>query len=346
MTVRLYFDEKMIAHDPGPRHPERPDRLRAIRRRLQSADLHDVEWHSPEPIAREWLEQVHDRSYIDRIVELDGRRAHLDADTAVSPDSVDAAMLAAGGICEAVTDVCTDEVDGAFALVRPPGHHAEPAKAMGFCLFNNIAVAAEYALRRVDSVEDVAIIDWDVHHGNGTQAAFERREDVLFTSTHQFPFYPGTGAVDETGTDRGRGFTVNIPLPGGMEDGDYEAVFRRGVVPVVSEFAPDLVLVSAGFDAHERDPLAGMNVSSAQFGRICSKLQRCADTVADGNLVLNLEGGYDLDGLAQSVERCVRVLAGGDTPPTVGECSTDGREAIRDVARAHGDRWPIGTEPS
>jgi acetoin utilization deacetylase AcuC-like enzyme len=341
MAVSLYFDDKMIEHDPGPRHPERPDRLRSIWERLQSAALPEVSWKQPDPIERQYLERIHSSSYVDRLLELDGESARLDPDTAVSPDSIDAAMLAAGGLRDAVDDVCGGEADRAFALVRPPGHHAERSEATGFCLFNNVAVAAEYALEERPDIERVAIVDWDVHHGNGTQTAFQGRDDVLFVSSHQHPFYPGTGPVAETGSGEGQGYTVNAALPAGMGDGDYEAVFSDVVEPIVENYNPDLLLVSAGFDAHERDPLANMNVTTGQFARLCHRLQQIARSADDGNMVLTLEGGYDLQGLADSVERCTRVLAGADAPEPPGEASRRGLEAIQEVVHHHDQYWPL-----
>ncbi|HEX2660724.1 MAG TPA: histone deacetylase, partial [Polyangia bacterium] len=226
-------------------------------------------------------------------------------DTPVSPGSWRAAARAAGAAVVAVEEVWTGRARNAFALVRPPGHHAEPAAAMGFCLINNAAVAAA-AARRLGA-QRVAIVDWDVHHGNGTQHLFEDRADVLYLSAHQYPFYPGTGAPDEVGTGDGAGFTVNCALAPGQTDADYGAVFQDLFLPALQRFAPDLIIVSAGFDAHARDPLGEMRLTERGFAAMGSALR---DLAPDGKLVLMLEGGYDLDALADSVRATVEVLAG------------------------------------
>jgi acetoin utilization deacetylase AcuC-like enzyme len=256
---------------------------------------------------------VHDAAHVARIRETAGRAVALDPDTFTSPRTYDAACAAAGAALSAVEQV----MDGtspprALALVRPPGHHAEPARAMGFCFFNNVAVAAARA--RALGARRVAIVDYDVHHGNGTQACFYEDPSVLFVSTHQFPFFPGTGAEHEIGAGPGRGFTVNIPLAAGSTDADYERVFDHIVEPVLDQFAPDIVLVSAGFDAHADDPLGGMRLTSEAFGRLTSRLRAVADAHAAGRLVLVTEGGYDLAALAASIREVIGVLGARETP--------------------------------
>jgi acetoin utilization deacetylase AcuC-like enzyme len=268
-----------------------------------------------------------------------GRNARIDADTATSPDSIHAAYLAAGAVTDAVDAVMTGEHRRAFALVRPPGHHAEPQSAMGFCFFNSIAVGAGHAVRD-HGCERVLIVDWDVHHGNGTQAAFEGRADVLFISLHQFPFYPGTGALLEIGTGPGEGYTINVPLPSRCTDGDYRAAFRDVVAPIAHAFDPDLVMVSAGFDAHRLDPLASMHVTEEGFADMAATVRDLADRHADGRLVLTLEGGYDLGGLGRSVRSVVDVLTG--TPAPGGAPNADrGARVIERVVAAHRDRWDL-----
>jgi acetoin utilization deacetylase AcuC-like enzyme len=232
----------------------------------------------------------------------------LDPDTSMSPGSYEAAVLAAGAAVGAVKQVWRGQAENAFAMVRPPGHHAEQAQAMGFCLFNNAAIAAQ-AARRLGA-ERVMIVDWDVHHGNGTQHLFERRSDVLCASCHQFPFYPGTGAPNEVGLGDGAGFTINCGLPAGLGDADYGAVFNDLFVPAGVSFKPDLIIVSAGFDAHARDPLAEMIVTERGFAAMCTAVKQLAEESCGGKLVLLLEGGYDLDALAGSVRACLEVLAG------------------------------------
>jgi acetoin utilization deacetylase AcuC-like enzyme len=244
---------------------------------------------------------------VDGILDLDGEAVALDPDTVLSPGSVKAALLAAGATWDAVKAVCEGRAPNAFALVRPPGHHAEAERAMGFCIFNNIAVAAQQAILHF-GYGRVAIIDWDVHHGNGTQHIFEERADVFYISTHRAPFYPGTGAADERGRGKGHGFTLNLPLAAGDGDAEIEAAFDERIGPALDDYKPDLVLVSAGFDAHHSDPLGGLQVSTEAFGRLTRRLMKAADVHCDGRIVLVLEGGYDLSGLSRCVLACVKEL--------------------------------------
>jgi acetoin utilization deacetylase AcuC-like enzyme len=226
----------------------------------------------------------------------------------MSPGSGEAALRAAGAVCAAVDAVAKGDASNAFCAVRPPGHHAERGKAMGFCLFNNVAVAAAHA--RAQGLARVAIVDYDVHHGNGTQWAFYGDASVLFISSHQYPYYPGTGAAGDTGTGAGKGFTVNLPLDAGATDADYELVYTRVALPVLRQFKPDLILLSAGFDAHHRDPLAGMRLTTEQFGRLTAHIAAVADEACGGRVVALTEGGYDLHALAASLDIAMRVLAG------------------------------------
>lgn len=249
------------------------------------------------------LLRVHDRAHVEAMAATAGRAVMLDADTFTSPESYDTARLAAGAAVQAA-DHALDRGEAALALVRPPGHHAERDRAMGFCLFNNIAVAAAHAVAR--GVERVAIVDIDVHHGNGTQAMFYDDARVLYVSTHQFPFYPGTGAADEIGTGAGAGFTVNVPLEAGAIDADYDLVYREAVAPVLRAFDPGLVLVSAGYDAHERDPLASMRVTDAGFDAIISRLIGAAP---GGHIAFVTEGGYDLQALAECLDVTFEAMA-------------------------------------
>jgi acetoin utilization deacetylase AcuC-like enzyme len=301
-------DRLFLGHDPGPGHPESPARLDAVLADLARAPIAGVDIAAPRPATDAEIETVHPAAYRAALAALAGRRARLDADTTTSPGSWQAATLAAGAAVGAVEAVMTGRARNAFALVRPPGHHAEPDRAMGFCLLNNAAIAAE-AARRAGAAR-VLIVDWDVHHGNGTQDIFVARPDVLYMSVHQFPFYPGTGDVDEVGIGAGRGATVNCPLPGGQTDADYGAVFHDLFLPAARRFAPDVVIVSAGFDAHARDPLAGMRVSERGFAAMASALCELAAGSCGGKLALLLEGGYDLPALAASVRATLEVLAG------------------------------------
>ena len=264
----------------------------------------------------------------------------LDPDTYVSRESLEVARLAAGGAIDLARAVASGRLHSGLAAVRPPGHHAEAGHAMGFCLFNNVAIAAQ-ALRSEMGIERIAIVDWDVHHGNGTQHVFEGDRDVLFASLHQFPFYPGTGALDERGHDRGLGSTVNLPLPAGCGDAEYGLMFDTLLAPLLLAFKPEFILVSAGFDAHERDPLGGMRVTTRGFGLFARRLCAVADETCGGRIALALEGGYDLEALADSVAEVVRVLAepspgGGDFPAA----SPGGMELARGFRAAHAHFWP------
>jgi len=334
--TRLFVDPRFEAHVAGPMHPESPGRLRAILEVLDRAPITGITRQTPRPATREELRSVHEAAHVDHVLSLAGKHAQLDPDTAMSPGSAEAAVLAAGAAAEATLEVLAGRAPNAFGLVRPPGHHAERARAMGFCLFNNVAVAAETARRA--GAERVLVLDWDVHHGNGTQHAFEARRDVLFCSSHQFPYYPGTGATGEVGAGDGRGFTVNVALPGGQGDADYGAVFHDVFLPIAHAYRPEVVLVSAGFDPHRADPIGGMNVTERGFAAMASAMKQLADEVCGGKLVLLLEGGYDLDGLAQSVHACVEVLSGArrdEFPAGVGA------QAARSIAEAREAQRPF-----
>ena len=336
--VLVFYDEAMLAHDPGGGHPERPQRLEAIHRALDAASLDSVQWTKPPRATREQLERVHSSAYVDAIDGLRGRSTQLDPDTAVSTGSVEAAYLAAGAAVAAVEQVIAAYARSAFALVRPPGHHAEADRGMGFCLFNNIAVAAAHGVTAL-GCERVLIVDWDVHHGNGTQHTFYGRDDVLYFSSHRDPFYPGTGSLEEAGIGPGEGFTVNVPLPPGLGDDEFVSVYREILAPIAETFRPDLVLVSAGFDAHGDDPLGGMNVTEDGFATVCRLVREIAARHSDGRLVLVLEGGYDLGGLSASVCACMRVLCErdvhGKAPPAGAR-----HEAIVRAKTFHGRHWP------
>ncbi len=288
MSTLILTDEQFLRHDPGPGHTERPERLEAILRVLDERPVPGTRRATPRPATPAEVERVHSKSYVASIRALGGRTAELDADTRVSEGSVDAAFLAAGASVQAVEDVWAGRVRSAFALVRPPGHHAEPGHAMGFCLFNNAAVAAEAG--RSLGASRILVLDWDVHHGNGTQHSFESRRDVLYMSSHQYPFYPGTGAPREIGRGEGAGYTVNCGLPGGQTDADYGAIFHALFLPIADAYRPDLVIVSAGFDAHRADPLGGMDVTERGFAAMCTAMRDLAHRHADGKLVLILEG--------------------------------------------------------
>jgi acetoin utilization deacetylase AcuC-like enzyme len=306
----LVVDDKLFdEHHSRGYHPERPERLDAARRaihRCAAAGVSMVPVHSRDATDDE-IARAHEASYIDALGRLDGRTAALDSDTYIAPASVAAARRAAGSAIGLVETIMRG--DGpriGCALLRPPGHHATRDRGMGFCLLNNAAIAAHAALNM--GLERVAIVDWDVHHGNGTQDIFWNDPRVLYLSLHQWPFYPGTGAVDEVGGDDGQGFTVNVPLSAGALDAVYEAAFHELVLPVLGHFRPQLVLVSAGFDAHERDPLAQMALTDAAYGRMARALFVLARTTADGRLALLLEGGYDLGAIEGSLATAIRAM--------------------------------------
>lgn len=295
---------KYLDHDTGSSHPERPDRLRAITARVQRSEVEShLSFIEPSEVALDDLERVHPRGYIERIrsrceagvTVLDG------GDTVVASSSYSVALLAAGGVSQAVSQIFDGELRNAFCAVRPPGHHAELDTAMGFCLFNNAAVAARRA-QSVHSAERVLILDWDVHHGNGTQHIFEEDPTVHYISLHQYPFYPGTGSKGETGKGDGLGATTNFPLTAGAGDDHYRDMFDNAVPDIVMAFKPHFIILSAGFDAHVRDPLANMRVSTECFSHMTTVMTQLASELCGGRLLSILEGGYDLKGLADSVE--------------------------------------------
>jgi acetoin utilization deacetylase AcuC-like enzyme len=335
----LVRDPRFREHVPSRPHPECPERLVAIDRALDRI-AEQTRALPARAASDDELLLSHGREYLDALGRVEGRSGQLDPDTYTSPHSLEVARLAAGSLVEAALRVADGEAKRAFAALRPPGHHAERSAPMGFCLFNNVAIAAR-VLRARAGVERIAIVDWDVHHGNGTQHLFEAERDVLFASLHQFPFYPGTGALDEQGNERGLGSTVNFPLPAGMGDAEYGQLFDEILVPMLLAWRPEMLLVSAGFDAHARDPLGGMNVSSAGFAAFAARLRAVADDVCGGRIVLALEGGYDLDALAESVTEVVRVLAAPELPVHEFPAPTQsGMQVAERIRAAHATHWP------
>jgi acetoin utilization deacetylase AcuC-like enzyme len=333
----LVDDARFDAHAAGAYHPERPERLTAARAAALKAP---IAWDrvAAREATNEELERVHAASFIARLEKLRGARGYLDPDTYVAPGSVEAARLAAGGLVAMVDrmiDGASPETARGVALLRPPGHHARPAQAMGFCLVNSVAVAAAHAVAR--GLERVLVVDWDVHHGNGTQEIFWRDPKVLYMSTHQYPFYPGTGAATEIGEGPGEGYTVNVPLTAQGGDGVYRAAFERVLLPIAEAYAPELVLVSAGFDAAVRDPLAQMEVTADGFGWMAAKLEAVAAKSAKGRIALVLEGGYDLVSLEAGLARSIGAIAGVPSiasPRPTAAGTSGGGEDFPDVDRA------------
>jgi acetoin utilization deacetylase AcuC-like enzyme len=301
--VSFVYDDLFLQHKPPVGHPERPDRLRSLVAYLKSRGLWDsLDHRTPTPATEDHILSVHTQQHLETIrqVCLSGGGLLDEGDTHAVPESFEVAMLAAGSVLNAIDVVLGNQAGAAFCAVRPPGHHAERDRPMGFCLFNNVAIGARYAQRK-HNIERVAILDWDVHHGNGTQHVFEADPTVLYISLHQYPFYPGTGARSERGIGKGEGYTLNFPLPAGTGEDEYLSIFKNDVVPALSRYKPGLLIVSAGFDAHRDDPLGGMRLSEGSFAEMTKLVKDVAP------LVSVLEGGYHLGALAQSVEAHLRV---------------------------------------
>lgn len=293
----IFKSDLFLMHDTGQNHPERIDRLRVIYNYLDRPEIKQ-KFIFPSFYAAdiEHLSRNHDQNLVERVAATAGKpNDFLDQDTVTSAKSFDAACHAAGSVMTGIDLLVNQEIDNGFALVRPPGHHAEKDRSMGFCLFNNVAVAARYAKEKYQ-MDRILIVDWDLHHGNGTQFAFYDSPEVLYLSTHQHPYYPGTGSLDEVGVSDGEGFTINIPLPGGLEDRDYAAIFNDVVMPVGRDFKPQLILVSAGFDIYKGDPLGSMSVGPAGFAYMTRLLVQLAEEMCDGKILITLEGGYNLKG--------------------------------------------------
>jgi acetoin utilization deacetylase AcuC-like enzyme len=308
MATLILTHPACLHHDTGGHHPERPARLTAVLQRLRRPDFADLAWAEAPRATFEQVERVHPRRYIESLLDSlphdgEGLAALDGGDTVVSPGSREAILRAAGAACAAVDAVATGAATNAFCAVRPPGHHAEPEEAMGFCIVDNIAVAAQHA-RAVYGYKRIAIVDFDVHHGNGTQAAFARDPNVLFASAHQYPLYPGTGSRSE----RGVGNIVNAPLPAGAGSAEFRMAMNEHILPRVADFAPDFIMISAGFDGHADDPLASMMLFEPDYAWITAELVRIAAYACDGRVVSTLEGGYDLDALAESAAAHVAAL--------------------------------------
>ncbi len=331
----LVDDARFDLHTAPGHHPERPERLTAARAAVAAVESEGIAFDrvAGRMATDEELSRVHEPAFVETLGKLRGRTGFLDPDTYVAPGSIDAARLAAGSLVSLVDRLVEPgaTADKGVALLRPPGHHARPAQAMGFCLINSVAVAAAHA--RARGLERVAVVDWDVHHGNGTQEMFWREPGVLYVSTHQFPFYPGTGNVDEIGEGAGKGYTVNVPLVAGGGDAVYASAFERVVLPVLEAYAPELVLVSAGFDAAARDPLAQMEVSPEAFGWMA----RAVAAAGGKRTVLVLEGGYDLVSLETGLKSAIAGMVDGTVAREPGRAPDD--EGVERAARQAKRAW-------
>ncbi|SFS66583.1 histone deacetylase family protein [Halostagnicola kamekurae] len=334
--MQFGYSEDCLAHDPGSRHPETPDRLRAIRERLKKK--HGVEYVEPDPATIDTIAAVHDREYIESVDEFCAEGGgNWDPDTTAVEESWDAIRRSAGSACWAA-DAALEGEDGRktpFSIGRPPGHHAVGDDAMGFCFVNNVAVAAQHAIDSNDDVERVAIVDWDVHHGNGTQDIFYDDGDVFFASIHEEGLYPGTGAVDEIGTDEGNGTTMNIPMPAGTDELGYLAAIDGPLTDALESFDPDLLLISAGFDAHRHDPISRIRLPTEAYALMTDRFRTIADET-DAALAFVLEGGYGLEVLADSVALVHETFDGREPIEPEGAVSDDAASVIEDVREAHG----------
>jgi acetoin utilization deacetylase AcuC-like enzyme len=342
VSVLLIHSDRFAEHQTPPGHPERPERAEIFDVVADRWRQRGLEIVAPRTATREQLLRVHDPAHVQTIAETNGRSERLDPDTYTSPESYEVGLLAAGAAVDAVERVMSGTHRAALALVRPPGHHAERHRAMGFCLFNNVAVAAAHA--RTLGARRVAIVDFDVHHGNGTQHIFDTDPHVLYVSTHQFPYYPGTGAAEEAGHGAGQGFTVNLPFEAGAVAEDFREAFDAIVLPVVRQFEPDLVLVSAGFDAHEDDPLGGLRLTADAFGAMTMGLRAVAEDCCRGRIVAVTEGGYDLQALAASLNATIAALHGplaAPDWPSSGIASRRGTETVAQARAALRAYWRL-----
>ena len=331
-------DKRFLDHRGPAGHPERPERISAVGAALDARGA-ALGRFAPRAATPDEILRVHSREHLEHVTEASQRApALLDADTYVSARSLEVALLAAGGTTELALRVARGELDSGLAAVRPPGHHAESDRAMGFCLFNNVAIAAR-ALQEQESIDRIMIFDWDVHHGNGTQHFFESDPSVLYASTHQFPFYPGTGAVGEIGVGRGEGSTFNVPLPAGCGDHEYIGVMERLVAPAAQSFRPEMILISCGFDAHRDDPLAAMNVTREGFRGMAAIVRALAEDLCGGRIVFVLEGGYAVSGLEDGVNAVLDVITADESlklPKQNAVCAEEVLDTvIEQVSRAH-----------
>ncbi len=343
-SLALIKDDRYLEHDPGDGHPESPDRLRVIHGLIER-EFSGLPLIPPRFATQSELALVHDPFYIQTVAETAGRtHSQLDPDTGLSARSYEIACLAAGGLLQGVDSLLQTPnsklrtPNSIFAFVRPPGHHAEPERGMGFCLFNNVAIAAAYAKEQY-GLKRILIVDWDLHHGNGTQRAFFDDPGVLFFSSHQYPYYPGSGGVQEVGSGKGEGYTVNAPFPPGFGDAEYVSVYTKILSPIALEYKPELVLVSAGFDPFVKDPLGGMKLTGEGFGALAGIVQDIARQACDGKVLMTLEGGYNPEGLRNGVRAVLQTLIGRPAPVPENAPSADADEVIGRIISVHRNYW-------
>lgn len=342
MRTAIVRDSRYLEHDMGSFHVENPRRLEVIYKMLEQDFSPPLEKIDARPATEEEIQWIHSASYVRMIKDTSGRdRVVLDPDTSTSPRSYEVARLAVGGVLALLDAVMAGRMDNGFALVRPPGHHAEASRAMGFCLFNNIAVGAEYLIRK-HKLSRILIVDWDLHHGNGTQHSFDNRKDILYFSSHQYPHYPGTGHWSEAGKGEGEGFTVNVPLTSSMSDEELIYIYQKILVPIATAFKPEFILVSAGFDIHRDDPLGEMRISGDGFGALTHLLQELSQNLCRDRLVLLLEGGYDLQGLREGVKNVLAQLSRrAEAPKIRSQASASAEKDIIPVLQTQKKYWPL-----
>jgi acetoin utilization deacetylase AcuC-like enzyme len=342
-------DASFLQHIIEQGHPESPQRLESIYAMLAAPDMAGLfDEFAPRQATKEEIAINHTRAYIERIAATAGRPpVRLDPDTGTSPGSWDAAIRAVGAVLDGCDMILQGKAANGFALVRPPGHHAESDRAMGFCLFNNVAIGAQYLVHQ-HNLKRVLVLDWDIHHGNGTQHSFYGDPNVLYFSTHQYPYYPGTGAIEEVGEMSGRGYTVNVPLPGGQGDSDYSYIFNDLLLPLARSYQPEFILVSAGYDIYAQDPLGTMEVTPRGFYTLTRMVRRMAEELCGGRLLFTLEGGYNVAGITESVKQTIFGLTDRDA---TGETNLDFKEysslvpatqsIVEKVKKMQSAFWPV-----
>jgi acetoin utilization deacetylase AcuC-like enzyme len=338
--VGISIDELFVKHENGFDHPESPDRVYAINDMLnQTQIIKNLKILKARDASKEEILSVHTDKYYEKIKSTKGKeKVFLDQDTSTNWHSYDAAIRASGGVLQSIDEIINKEINIGFVIERPPGHHAEADRAMGFCLFNHIAVGAGYLMSK--GFSRILIIDWDVHHGNGTQHIFESSKNVLFFSTHQFPFYPGTGSIGEKGADEGTGYTVNVPLSPGMGDSEYIKIFQEILIPVTAQYKPEFILVSAGFDSYIDDPLGGMQVTPVGFSRLTEIVINLSEQFCDGKLIFVLEGGYNLNGLWECTNKVFETLLNYDKTDSDNLLeSTKADNTIDEIKKSYSQFW-------